>query len=121
MKKNKKFTISTTTTIRSSKSGKLEKDMKRIAKSIFSYNPKTDPNDPLFDKTTSKKGGNKTEAGYTLIIIRLLFYIDGVKLYIITINFYESVSNHAKFGKSMKYDLIRWTFSGRCQVHLFHL
>lgn len=41
MKKNKKFTISTTTTIRSSKSGKLEKDMKRIAKSIFSYNPKT--------------------------------------------------------------------------------
>lgn len=55
MKKNKKFTISTTTTIRSSKSGKLEKDMKRIAKSIFSYNPKTDPNDPLFDKTASKK------------------------------------------------------------------
>ncbi|MEQ3157403.1 hypothetical protein [Parabacteroides merdae] len=61
MKKNKKFTISTTTTIRSSKSGKLEKDMKRIAKSIFSYNPKTDPNDPLFDKTTSKKGGNEKE------------------------------------------------------------
>lgn len=50
MKKNKKFTISTTTTIRSSKSGKLEKDMKRIAKGVFSYNPKTDPNDPLFDK-----------------------------------------------------------------------
>lgn len=61
MKKNKKFTISTTTTIRSSKSGKLEKDMKRIAKGIFSYNPKTDPNDPLFDKTTSKKGGNEKE------------------------------------------------------------
>lgn len=37
------------------------KDMKRIAKSIFSYNPKTDPNDPLFDKTTSKKGGNEKE------------------------------------------------------------
>lgn len=55
MKKNKKFTISTTTTIRSSKIGKLEKDMKRIAKGVFSYNPKTDPNDPLFDKTTSKK------------------------------------------------------------------
>ena len=55
MTKNKKFTISTTTTIRSSKIGKLEKDMKRIAKGVFSYNPKTDPNDPLFDKTTSKK------------------------------------------------------------------
>ena len=59
MKKNKKFTISTTTTIRSRKIGKLEKDMKRIAKGVFSYNPKTDPNDPLFDKTTSKKGVTK--------------------------------------------------------------
>lgn len=26
----------------------IEEDMKRIAKGIFSYNPKTDPNDPLF-------------------------------------------------------------------------
>ena len=39
----------------------IEEDMKRIAKGIFSYNPKTDPNDPLFDKTTSKKGGNEKE------------------------------------------------------------
>ena len=61
MKKNKKFTISASIPVRSSKSDKLEKNMKRRAKSIFSYNPKTDPNDPLFDKTTSKKGGNEKE------------------------------------------------------------
>lgn len=60
MKKKKKFIISTTTT-RDSKSGKFEKDMKKIAKSIFSYNPKTDPNDPLFDRTTSKAGGYEKE------------------------------------------------------------
>lgn len=59
MKKNKKFTISTSTLVKACRSEKFEKDMKKIAKSIFSYNPKTDPNDPLFNKTISKKDGNE--------------------------------------------------------------
>ena len=29
--------------------------MKNIAKGIFSYNPKTDPNDPLFEENDKKK------------------------------------------------------------------
>lgn len=61
MKKNKNFTISTLSSVRSSKSEKFEKDMKKIAKGVFSYNPKTDPNDPLFDKTTHKMGGGGKE------------------------------------------------------------
>lgn len=44
----------------------IEKEMKRIANSIFGYNPKTDPRDPLFGKTLSwsvkKEGkGKKNE------------------------------------------------------------
>lgn len=44
----------------------IEEDMKGIAKGIFSYNPKTDPRDPLFRKTLSwsaeKEGkGKKNE------------------------------------------------------------
>lgn len=44
----------------------IEKGMKRIANSIFGYNPKTDPRDPLFRKTFSwsvkKEGkGKKNE------------------------------------------------------------
>ena len=31
----------------------IEEDMKGIAKGIFSYNPKTDPRDPLFKKNPS--------------------------------------------------------------------
>lgn len=33
----------------------FEKDMKKIAKGIFGYNPKTDPNDPLFGKASRKE------------------------------------------------------------------
>ena len=33
----------------------IEKEMKNIAKGIFSYNPKTDPNDPLFEESDKKK------------------------------------------------------------------
>lgn len=33
----------------------IEKGMKRIANSIFGYNPKTDPRDPLFRKTLFRK------------------------------------------------------------------
>ena len=44
----------------------IEEDMKGMAKGIFSYNPKTDPRDPLFRKTLSwsaeKEGkGKKNE------------------------------------------------------------
>ena len=44
----------------------IEKGMKRIANSIFGYNPKTDPRDPLVRKTLSwsvkKEGkGKKNE------------------------------------------------------------
>lgn len=40
----------------------LKNDMKKIAKGVFGYNPKTDPNDPLFDKASkseAKKEGEK--------------------------------------------------------------
>lgn len=44
----------------------IEKGMRRIANSVFGYNPKTDPRDPLFRKTLSwsvkKEGkGKKNE------------------------------------------------------------
>ena len=33
----------------------IKEEMKNIAKGIFSYNPKTDPNDPLFEENDKKK------------------------------------------------------------------
>lgn len=55
MKKRKGFEIKTN---HSFKAIKLEKDMKKIAKGIFGYNPKTDPNDPLFGKVSQKETEN---------------------------------------------------------------
>lgn len=57
MRKDKDFKIKTSSTAR--KSAIFEKDMKEIAKGIFSYNPKTDPNDPLFGKASKKEAGKR--------------------------------------------------------------
>ena len=34
-------------------------DMRKIAKGIFGYNPKTDPRDPLFGKNSQKEKGRE--------------------------------------------------------------